>query len=620
MAKSKSKKRPWSRQREKRNRSVRVSSEKLPVHVPVIVSSINNNNNEIQEQLERQRRKRRSAESSDGAEPRTAQEVMGNFEYDPETNAYFPKHSNVSHQKKKQQEQQPEQLSGAIVNNMQYHQPKLQRHWQNFISHDKCPIQRIPTFMIGHVGELCSTPRRYQTLRAHWTGRIFVDRMKVVPSARRGVDSRTPMGGQHVWELMLLQLQRRQTSVDGPTSDMPWDLVCKTHLHSSSRTFDVQQTSSDYSRFPDIATLVEGGTFMRLGDSSPPLHHMRECLMDTPQRNSFFWRDTSQFMNRFAPRNSDDSPSIAVLTSSRPGTMDMMNQRPDSSNVMRVDISRGPCNDLAFHPLYGKGNCVIAVAPCITPKAKQVTIYSDILYGESFHMKTCAFSRSDALCVDFLNENSILFGHRNGLVSLCDTRTKQMQPVAAPQCQLGSTTSLLSLSDGWRLLAKKSFGPCYMFDIRKMSARKDAAIVWHLPVSSEKSNPTLSACCSGLAVDPTQTFAVSPFADSDRRCHFAVWSLTNGQLLGSKPCQKATPLDSVEIQSNPIILPHIELCSTITPSWQLDTDQVGKGVVKRKSNAWSLWFKSGQVDPQAPGCVGSIHQLTFRGGTDPFEH
>ncbi|KAI2508067.1 hypothetical protein MHU86_6359 [Fragilaria crotonensis] len=586
---AKPKNRSSGRRRKERNRSVRPQESST--------------NCEIEEQLERQRRKRsaESPEASAVGRP-TTPPVLGDYEYDAATNAYFPKSSGLLHRKKHQ--------TDSDVNNEAF-STKFQWRGHNLVDHDLCPMRLIPTSMIGHVTEVCSASRRYQTLRSHWAGRIVTNRMQVVPSARMTVDSRSG----YLWTLMFPHLQR-QNSDDRPTPDMPWDLLCKMYLHSSSRTFDVQQASSDYSRFPDIATLVDGGSFIRLGESSPRPCHIEDSMLDEPGRNTSFVRDRTKLMLRFAPRTSDDFPSLALLTSSRPGKMDVISQRPDNSNLMSVDVSRGACNDIAFHPLFDKGNFVVAVAPCITPSAKEVTIYADILYGASFHMKTCQFSKSDALCVDYVNENSILFGHRNGSISFCDTRTKQIQLVAEPQRHAGSSTSILSLANGRVFLAKKSFGSCYMFDIRKMSPRKKAALLWHLPVPSDQGNPTLSTYCSGLAVDPSQTFAVSPFSDSDRRGHFAVWSLTNGQLLGSKSCQKAAS-QIVQGQSG-TGMPHCELRSTITPSWQFDKDSNGNDVMKRKSKAWSLWFKSGEVVPQAPQCAGSIHQLTFCGGPDEF--
>jgi hypothetical protein len=586
---AKPKNRSSGRRRKERNLSIRPQESST--------------NSEIEEQLERQRRKR-SAENPEARAWARLQTptVLGDYKYDATANAYFPKSSGLLHQKKHQ--------TDSDVNCVAF-PTKLLRQGHNPVYHDHCPLRLIPMSMIGHVADVCSVPRRYRMLRSHWAGRIVTNRMQVVSSARLTVDSR----GSHVWTQMFPHLQR-QSSDDRPTPEMPWDLVCKTYLHSSSRTFDVQQASSEYSRFPDVATLVDGGSFIRLGESSPRVRNIECSMLDERGRNTSFVGDHTNFMLRFAPRTSDDFPSLALLASSRPGKMDVISQRPVNSDSMCVDVSRGPCNDIAFHPLFDRGNFVVAVAPCITPRAKEVTVYADIPHGVSFQMKTCQFSKSDALCVDYLNENSILFGHRNGSISCCDTRTKQIQLVAEPQGRAGSSTSIMSLANGWVFLAKKSFGSCYMFDIRKMSARKDAALIWHLPVPSDKANPTLSSHCSGLAVDPSQTFAVSPFADSDRRGHFAVWSLTNGQLLGSKPCQKASS-HLVQGQSGNG-MPHCELRSTITPSWQFDTDSNGNGVIKRKSNSWSLWFKSGEVDPQAPQRAGSIHQLSFCGAPDQF--
>jgi hypothetical protein len=225
-------------------------------------------------------------------------------------------------------------------------------------------------------------------------------------------------------------------------------------------------------------------------------------------------------------------------------------------------------------------------------------------------MATKDFSKSDALCVEYLNENITLYGHRNGSMSLFDTRRKTIQLVSPPDEQDGSTTSILPLMNQTMFLAKKSFASCCLFDIRMLSPqRKNSAMVWNMKVPKTAANATLSTCCSGIAVDPTQTIAIAPFADGQRRSYFALWSLTNGQLIGTN-LAKAT-----SVQTG-IGLPHCELRAAVTPVWQLKTDQDGASTVQRKSNAWGLWFKSGQVEPSSPRCIGAIHQLTFRGRPD----
>lgn len=554
--------------------------------------------NEIEAQLERQRRKR-ALESSADSKPQTPQ-VLGGYEYDSAKKAYFPKGSGVSEKKKKHQTGS----NAAAV------WPKLRLH--NIAFHDGIPIRQIPTLLLGHTGEMCTVPRRFHDLRAHWTGRIVLNTMQVESSARRQLD----LQQHHMWALLFPQLRRSPNQQDRPAQEMPWDLGCKTSLHSSSRTFDVQQ-GADQSRLPDVATLVDGGTFVRLSEPGPRVWNDRHYLGSEWERSTCFEADRGNCMLRFAPRDASNYPNLVRLNSRRQGEMDLVHLRPVHSNSMRVDVSCCNCNDVAFHPLFAKGSGSVAVAPQIGRNTKQVTLHRDIRSGTSFNIKTSQFSRSDALCVDYLNENTLLFGHRNGAISLLDKRREHIQMVASADMQGGSTTSVLPLANGCMFLAKKSFGSCQMFDIRKMSESKDSAMVWHLQVPRGTANATLSSCCSGVAVDPTQTIAISPFADGQRRGHFALWSLTTGHLIGSKPIQNST-LNTLQGQSS-IGLPHCELRSTITPSWQLGTEQDGNNVVKRKSNAWSLWFKSGEVDSHAPRCMGSIHQLTFRGRPDELD-
>lgn len=569
-----------------------------------IAKESNSIQDEIEEQLERQRRKR-ALECPDSTSQKTDPLVLGNYEYDSVTKAYFPKQSTgrVSHEKDEQ----------GNEDNI-YHATKGQLHSHNFGLYDHhVPVYRFRTSALAHIAELNSNSARCRDLRVHWAGRIVLNNMQVESSARRTVDSHQ----RHIsWALMFPQLKRSPHQGDRSESEMeiPWDLGCKISLHSSSRTFDVQQ-GADHSTLPDIATLVDGGTFIRLGQANPRVWNEPNNMSLLGPRNTSFEADSGNVMLRFAPRDSNNFPNIARLNNRRPGKMEMVNVQPTQSSSLRVDVSCCDCNDVAFHPLFGKGNFEIAVAPRITQNTTHVTLHRDIQSGTSFDMRTSLFSKSDTLCVEYLNDRIILFGHRNGSISLFDKRCEHITNAASAQVQGGSTTSILPLRNEYMFLAKKSFGSCYLFDIRKMSEKNESTIVWHLQPPTDTIS-TLSFSCSGVAVDPTQTIAISPFADSRRRGHFAVWSLINGSLLGSKSCQISSS-NMVDCQSR-ICMPHCELRSGITPSWKFETQGDGSIAIRKKCNSWSLWFKSGEVNPLAPNCAGSIHQLIFRGRPDEF--
>ena len=559
---------------------------------------------EVEEQLERQRRKR--AFECPNSTSRTDPPVLGNYEYDLVTKAYFPKQS-IGNLLQEKDDQAKEDIQHST--NAQLHSHNITLH------HHYVPVGQIRTSALGHIAELSSNSVRCRDLRVHWAGRIVLSNMQVESSARRQIDSHQRDIG---WALMFPQLMQspHQGSVSESEMDMPWDLSCKISLHSSSRTFDVQQ-GADHSRLPDIATLVDGGTFVRMAQANPRVWNEPNNMNLFGARNTSFEADNGNVMLRFAPRDSNNFPNIARLNKSRPGKMDVVNVQPTQSSSLRVDVSCCDCNDIAFHPLFGRGNFEIAVAPRICRNTSLVTLHRDIHSGTSFDLRTSLFSRSDTLCVEYLNDRIILFGHRNGSISMFDDRMDHIQLAASAHMQGGSTTSILPLQNGYMLLAKKSFGSCHLFDIRKMSEKKDSTMVWHLQPPTDTANSTLSFSCSGVAVDPTQTFAISPFADSRRRGHFAVWSLINGSLLGSKSC-KISNSNMVDCQSR-ISMPHCELRSVITPSWKVEAQGDGSMAIRKKSNAWSLWFKSGEVNPLAPNCAGSIHQLIFCGRPDKFD-
>lgn len=257
----------------------------------------------------------------------------------------------------------------------------------------------------------------------------------------------------------------------------------------------------------------------------------------------------------------------------------------------------------------------VAVAPRIGRTTRHVTLHCDITSSSSSFKVGSArneFPKSDALCVEYLNENSIVYGHRNGAITLLDTREGNLAKVTSPSEQDGSVTAMQPLSNGHMFVAKKTFGTCFVFDIRMVSERKGSATLWQLRVPKGASNPTLSSCCSGVAVDPDETIVIAPYADNHRTSHFAMWSLAHGCLVGSKPIL-SKPSGSQQGKKPTSGLPHTELRSIVTPSWELETQQDGRNIVKRRRNSWSLWFKSACVEPEAPRFFGSIHQVVFNG-------
>jgi len=202
---------------------------------------------------------------------------------------------------------------------------------------------------------------------------------------------------------------------------------------------------------------------------------------------------------------------------------------------------------------------------------------------------------------------------------MVDFRQEKIDNIYNGNEQNGSITGMTILDSGSHdnpttILAKRTFGGCSLFDIRMRGQETSRALVFDLSVEKDLMNPTLSGCCSGVAVDPTKSVAVSPFVDNNRKTHFALWSLQNGKMIGHKPvANKSQEQEALRGTQDRSGLPHCELRSTITPSWALVSSKEGKLVVKEQLRSWSLWFKCGTIETTAPNLMGSIHQLSLPG-------
>lgn len=285
---------------------------------------------EIEAQLERQRRKRALSETR-ATPPPPPPATIGGFEFDPSKDAYFPK---------------------GEVKKQQPHQVALQRTAATFSSHivatfgRRSILEQIPTRSLGHVTETCTIPLRAVELRAQWAGRVMLSAMQVESSARRQYDAAVPVG----WTSLLPQLKRERLDPTRPFGcETSWDLSCKSSLHASSRTFDVQQ-GRDESRLPEIATLVDGGVFVR--SSNPRVWTEQQYMGTEWNRSSYFDADRGASMVRFAPHK-----CLARLSSQRSGIMEMLQITPGQYVSTRVGVSCCDCNDVAFHPQFGNGCC-----------------------------------------------------------------------------------------------------------------------------------------------------------------------------------------------------------------------------------------------------------------------
>ena len=304
-------------------------------------------------------------------------------------------------------------------------------------------------------------------------------------------------------------------------------------------------------------------------------------------------------------------------------------------------------------------SAILALAPAISPRTKRCTLFRDLHSAQ--HSSTMRvggnFPRSDVLCVEFdqgSNGRTAMFGHRNGAVSIVDRRCTLAKQLTNENANEGSVSSILcpTLSNGRTVLVKKSFGSCFLYDVRKMGKHSQV----HSMVGPDlHSSTTLSACCSGVALDPTESVVISPYLSMNNTVSLGLWSLRTGLCMATKkPTMDAyvepsksnaininsTTTSHTVVQPKPRSnragsLPHCELNRNITPSWNLVDGGMPSKDNERKSNAttklerdrhrWSLWWKTESVpipnhgDGQIPNCIGTIHQLSFEGSVLPTD-
>jgi len=546
--------------------------------------------NEIEEQLERQRRKRPSSGVGvDREEETTPPKNLGIYQYDSNRKTYFPK-EDVARPSLKDITTWPTREPNRETSRFESH--ALQKE----INYNR---EKLPTASIGPTLELCGSSKRCKHLRALWTGRILTNGIIVVPNSIRQDNG---------WVSLLPQLRRFNPEPSPDSCNLPWDLVCKSNLYPSTQTFDVQM-SADPERLPNVVSDTDGGIFVRFGPRRPRVWTERRYLGN--EWNSLtFECSGSGVSGRFAPRAADDPLHLLFLNSLHSKTVTSMKFSEFGVLTRTIPPGQRGVNDVAFDPQFGRGKACVAFAPVIPKHARYATLFRDLMTDEAFHMKTDVFPKSDVLCVEFLGQNSstALFGHRSGAISLVDKRSRSFMRVANTSEQ-GSVISMLVVDkqNPSSVVSKKSFGLCLLYDIRNLGSQQRRSEVWSMSPPRGNFNPTLSSCCSGLALDPTQTILVSPFIDEERAPCFALWSLLNGQCIGTKrPNSGATMITRGA-------LPHCELNRTITPTWEMIVGKGDQVSIKRPKKRWSVWFKLATIKSIAPHCTGSIHQLSFPG-------
>ena len=278
-----------------------------------------------------------------------------------------------------------------------------------------------------------------------------------------------------------------------------------------------------------------------------------------------------------------------------------------TANYMEIDLPH-PVHDFCF----GTDLAVFA-CPRFGRNSNLAPLFLPLNHNQQSVLRSLNvqnFPQSDALRVEMScqHEKYLAFGHRNGQVSLLDLRQSHTcSAIISPgsPTELGSATDLAFLASQRQLLVKRSFGPCQLHDLRKLSPCPSSLIhtlalpdsYEHAPFSYHK---LLSANCNGFCVDPlTETTLVTPFINTHRQPCLGFWSLVSGDMVGSKI-----------LHDNPRHDVHfMELCPRTTPAFR---GKEGSRVVDHGS--FGAWMKCGRIsEEKVHSKFGSLHHLSIPG-------
>ena len=225
----------------------------------------------------------------------------------------------------------------------------------------------------------------------------------------------------------------------------------------------------------------------------------------------------------------------------------------------------------------------------------------DISTGSYFSIDN--WTHSEPLCLQFRknNNNQLLFGHRDGGISMIDTRTNGAvfaTSSSTPDNSFGSATAIQPLQAADLVVVKGSFGSCRVFDLRQQST------LFELSIPDDMVHQTKSVRCTGLAVDPTESVAIAPFAGPNGCISFGIWDINSGELLRT--------LNLGSSNAGTGISAFCELSSVVTSGYEMlckkdsDTPEIFS-----EGGSCGLWFKTNVMSASSPPEVGGIHHIRF---------
>lgn len=429
--------------------------------------------------------------------------------------------------------------------------------------------------------------------------------------------SRSEPSSAHQLYAMLRPLSNQETSWND-------DCDCKSYLQPTAPTFDVIPSYRDRHSIamPHMATLSNDGVYYQ-----------------RPSRdNTYSWLE----LHSHPAHSSNKSQGVRLATNGQKffvGCIVYDSWIPDKHSfklkqtmynteyeaVGHVQYSLpSPVNDFCFvsdlslqvnseHINLSVNSNLVAFAHGGDDKIG--ASFLDIATGSNMNI-SANWSKSEPLCVKFRSNNEsnhVLFGHRDGSVSMLDTRSQDALCLSLTSgASFGSVTTLQPLQKDTNLVAAKgSFGTCCLFDLRRMSSctnptRHQQSKLFELSVPDHILHPTKSVRCTGLAIDPSGCIAIAPFADRDDDIRFAIWDIGTGDLLRTLNLNCVDDCITSNVGKSAVIPAFCELSSVITPGYSLHCNRDSDLPIVT-CEGWGVWYKTNSFINEG----GCIHHLSF---------
>ena len=444
-------------------------------------------------------------------------------------------------------------------------------HHVNRVKNSKCSSHvLLQSYHMAGETVNSSMLRRHRLRSEMASTLLFTNGIYFRPAARR-----VSTGAGELWQSLLEPLPHIAEfcrSEDNHT--IPLDCLCKHELHPSARTFGVLKSNSGRDELPHIVTIIGGGArgsnlFYRpnrpLLDGPFALRELQEANGSTnPSSRSPRRYHCVRFAPFMAESRLQNSVVVGALSADIHGhdtySTFTLHRGPTNNDVtmpfltkeLRFSAMDGTMmNDFVFSPnSTSAAPGFVAFAPAL-PSQRKKKYRPTFLDFQSMQLMTRSVEwkyRSEALCVEHLNctnSNGLLYGHRNGSVSILDCREDALM-YTSQSTKFGPITSLESLDKVGRpneFLAKGAFGSIRLFDIRKLSNNnaKDNRVapalvheMFYLDTKPSQRLANASSGCTGMAVDSNGTTLISPSmkgGGAEPSVCLGVWNLSSGAFL-----------------------------------------------------------------------------------------